>query len=226
MGVQPVPIMVRLETGLASQTLLWRGVAILERVFAAVLLVGTLPLTFAVALATMGLSGRSPLIAHYRVGKERRPIWILKLRTMWTGWSFPSRRVLCVERLAPENGCTIEIKSQQDPRVTSRFAAKCRRYSLDELPQLWHVLTGDMAIVGPRPLTAHELQVHYEAVADELLSLKPGLTGLWQISGRSRLSYSQRRRLDLFMVRNWSFKLYLMILIRTVPTVLGGRDAW
>ena len=226
MGVQPVPMIVRLETGLTSRTALWRTLGILERILAGVVLVATFPVTLAAALATLALSGRSPLIAHCRVGKDRRPIWILKLRTMWDGWSLPSQSLLFIERLAPEPRCTIEIKSQQDPRVTSRFAARCRRYSLDELPQLWHVLTGEMAIVGPRPLTAHELETHYESVTDELLSVKPGLTGLWQISGRSRLSYAQRRRLDLFMVRNWSFKLYVTILVRTIPTVLGGKDAW
>ena len=126
----------------------------------------------------------------------------------------------------PDPNCSAPPKERTDPRVTSRVATLCRRYSIDELPQLWHVLKGEMALLGPRPLTASEIQTYYGPAAVELLAVKPGLTGLWQTSGRSRLTYSQRRRLDLFMIRNWSAGLYLKILLRTIPAVLTGKDAW
>jgi lipopolysaccharide/colanic/teichoic acid biosynthesis glycosyltransferase len=117
-------------------------------------------------------------------------------------------------------------KRQRDPRVTSPFAAFCRKFSIDEAPQLWHVVRGEMALIGPRPLTASELIEHYGASASEVLRLRPGLTGLWQVKGRNRLTYPQRLRLDLFMVRKWSIGLYLKILVATVPKVLLGKDAW
>jgi lipopolysaccharide/colanic/teichoic acid biosynthesis glycosyltransferase len=118
------------------------------------------------------------------------------------------------------------IKGAPDPRVTSRLAAFLRRYSIDELPQLLHVVTGRMSLVGPRPLTPSELQSYYGADSGEVLSIRPGLTGLWQVMGRNRLTYAQRRRLDLFFVRKYSIALYLRILLRTPRQVLSGRDAW
>jgi lipopolysaccharide/colanic/teichoic acid biosynthesis glycosyltransferase len=119
-----------------------------------------------------------------------------------------------------------EVKTARDPRVTSTFAAFCRKFSIDEFPQLYHVLRGEMSFVGPRPLTRDELSQHYGHAAREVLRLKPGLTGLWQVRGRSRLNYRQRRRLDLFLVRKWSFRLYVLLLLTTIPRVLMGTDAW
>lgn len=197
-----------------------------ERVLAAALLVLLLPLITAAAIATAILSRRSPLIAHERVGQGGRPIWVLKIRSMWDRNSPAPRAMSVVERLAPQCKCAIEIKNAKDPRITSRFAGFCRRYSIDELPQLWHVVRGEMALIGPRPLTAHEIETHYNSATTQILRVKPGLSGLWQIAGRSRLSYGKRRRLDLFMIRNWSLQLYLAILIRTIPAVLVGKDAW
>jgi exopolysaccharide production protein ExoY len=101
-----------------------------------------------------------------------------------------------------------------------------RKYSIDELPQLWHVVQGKMSLVGPRPMTAQELSDRYGQAAAEVLRFRPGLTGLWQIRGRSRLNYGQRRRLDLLFVRSWSVRLYFRILLATVPRVLTGKDAW
>lgn len=107
-----------------------------------------------------------------------------------------------------------------------RFARFCRRHSLDELPQLLHVMRGEMSLVGPRPLTAGEIRSQYGTDAAEILSLKPGISGLWQISGRNRLTYEQRRRLDLEFVRNRSLRMYTRILLRTVPEVWGGGNTW
>jgi lipopolysaccharide/colanic/teichoic acid biosynthesis glycosyltransferase len=204
----------------------WLCIAAAERVCAGALLVVLSPLLIFVVITTLLLSRRSPLIAHRRIGKAGRPIWVLKFRTMWDRHS-PQRRLLTViERLTPEYAQVTDIKNPNDPRVTSRFAVVCRKYSIDELPQLWHIVRGDMAFVGPRPLTATEIETYYRSAARQLLSIKPGLSGLWQVKGRSRLSYAQRRRLDLFMVRKWSLGLYIRILLATVPTVLAGKDAW
>ncbi len=118
-------------------------------------------------------------------------------------------------------------KGQPDPRVTSRVAAWMRRYSIDELPQLWHVATGRMRFVGPRPLTRRELDTYYgHHAANVVLSVPPGLTGLWQILGRNRLTYRQRRRLDVFFVTHANTRLCARILLRTPLRVFSGRDAW
>jgi lipopolysaccharide/colanic/teichoic acid biosynthesis glycosyltransferase len=209
-----------------AQSFLWRVIAAAERFWAATLLLVLFPVLSVVALLIVILSRRSPLIAHQRVGRGGRPIWVLKLRTMWNRNSTEFDLPALVEHLPGDFGYPVQTKARVDPRVTSRFASLCRRYSIDECPQLWHVVTGDMAFIGPRPLTAAELDAHYGSTAIELLGMKPGLSGLWQINGRSRLTYRQRRRLDLFMVRKWSASLYVHILLSTVPTVLTGRNAW
>ena len=226
MGVQPIAIAVHPEPKLGTRSDVPRALDVAERVFAAVLLLLAFPFLATVALITAALSGQSPFVAHRRVGRNGQTIWVIKLRTMWERRAPCYRRMTLVERLVPECGVAIEIKSREDPRVTSRFASLCRRYSIDEVPQLWHVLCGEMSLVGPRPLTAQELHEHYGSVLSEVLSVKPGVTGLWQVRGRSRLSYGQRRRLDLVLVRNWSLDLYLSILMRTIPAVIAGKNAW
>ena len=122
---------------------------------------------------------------------------------------------------------SLDIKPKADPRVTSAFASWCRVHSLDELPQLWHVIRVEMSLVGPRPLVESEIRSHYEGHAGKLLvGVRPGITGLWQVMGRNTLSYRERRRLDLFLIRNYSWKLYRFILLRTVPRVISGAGAW
>ena len=194
-----------------------------ERILAAAALVVAFPFLFLASIIVVAISGRSPFVAHQRVGHEGRPIWVLKLRTMWKG--DVGCRLMFIHRLSAAEAPLI-LPGSKSVRVTSRFAAFCRRYSVDELPQLWQVVTGEMALVGPRPLTRQELDIYYGPDAVCVLTAKPGLSGLWQISGRSRLSYGQRRRLDLFFVRNWSLGLYCKILLVTFGRVLTGKDAW
>ncbi len=196
---------------------------VFERLVAAGALALALPVLLPAALAVTLLSGRSPLVAHQRVGFRGRRFWMLKLRTMWNGprgGGWPG----LVEYIAAEG--LPEPKQGADPRVTSRLARLLRRYSIDELPQLLHVVSGRMALVGPRPLVAAELETYYGADAEEVLSVKPGITGLWQVCGRSRLNYDERRRLDLYLVRHCSTRLYLRILARTIPVVVLARDSW
>ncbi len=202
-----------------------KALAFGERLAAAALLLGLLPLLTCAAMIVGMLSRRSPLVAHERVGQGGRTFWMLKLRTMWgCAAAVEGAPGFFAERL--ETKLVTETKRPDDPRITSRFAAFCRKYSIDELPQLWHVVEGRMSLVGPRPMTAQELSDHYREAAKEVLLHKPGLTGLWQIRGRSRLNYRQRRRFDLFLVRRWSPRLYLKILIATIPRILTARDAW
>lgn len=201
---------------------MYRVLSSIERAAALAGFIALLPFLAAIALAVWALSGRPPLVAHRRVGRDGARFWMLKFRTMWNGE--PRQAVRLVERLAEEG--VPEVKSGSDPRVTSAFAAFCRKHSIDELPQLWHVVCGEMSLVGPRPVTPAEWEAHYGASAAEVLRLKPGLSGLWQTRGRNRLTYRQRRRLDLFLARHYCLILYLRILGSTVPRVIGGRDAW
>jgi len=115
------------------------------------------------------------------------------------------------------------FKLEHDPRVT-RLGMFLRRSSLDELPQLLNVLIGDMSLVGPRPIVAPEIERYEEKIA-EYCSCRPGLTGLWQVSGRNLVSYERRVRLDAIYARRHSLRLDLIILLRTIGVVLSGRGA-
>jgi len=189
-------------------------------VAAAAIAVLSLPVA-CVLLAVRVLSGESPLVAHRRVGLNGKPLWVLKIRTMWTRDSKAGHSKGWIEYLR-ETTVPV-VKRGRDPRVTSSFASMCRRLSIDELPQLVHIVRGEMRLAGPRPLTQHELDLYYGETAAELLSVPPGITGLWQIMGRNDLTYSQRRRLDLFFVRRRSARLYWLVLLRTPACVLRGR---
>ena len=182
------------------------------------------PVIACAAVSLSALSRRSPFVAHLRVGLNGAPLWVWKLRTMWEyrpplnserGW---------VEWIIAEAGQS--AKERDDVRVTSRFARFCRRHSIDELPQFWHLLRGEMSLIGPRPLTRTELATHYDSYAEEILSVKPGITGLWQTQGRSQLDWKNRVALDLEIVRTHSAKAYAIILIRTIAGLFSGEGAW
>jgi exopolysaccharide production protein ExoY len=194
---------------------------------ALVLLILSLPVTLFSALLIWIFSGRTPLIAHRRIGRHGSTLWMLKLRSMWdrhARGNGPRPGISWVEYIDDERGP--EGKLENDPRVPGKFPQFLRRHSIDELPQLWHVIAGEMSLVGPRPVTQRELRKYYGAHADEVLRVRPGLAGLWQISGRNRLTYDDRRRLDLEFVRNRSVKMYVGILLRTIPEVLRGQNSW
>lgn len=122
----------------------------------------------------------------------------------------------------------VEFKQNQklknDPRV-SGFGKFLRRTSLDELPQLYNVLRGQLSLVGPRPVVPEEL-ARYGENAGRLLAIKPGMTGLWQVSGRNDISYSERVNLEIYYVENWSLMLDIIILLRTIKVVLRGKNGY
>ena len=149
---------------------------------------------------------------------------MLKLRTMWNQDAPGARRGAWIEFIADDTGPA--CKQSSDPRVAHAFARFCRRHSIDELPQLWHVVRGEMLLIGPRPITGRELREYYGAAAGEILQVKPGIAGLWQTSGRNRLSYRERLRLDLEFVRRRSPRMYARILLRTIGEVCTGANAW
>ena len=207
-----------------STCMLARLVGILEQVGGGLLLAVAAPILAPAAIVIAVVSGRSPLIAHLRVGHRGRALWLLKLRTMWdSAPALPSER-RWVERIVAEP--SVHLKNRDDCRVSNAFAAFCRRHSIDELPQLVHVVRGEMSLVGPRPLTATELDFHYGWRIPQLLAVKPGLTGLWQTQGRSALDWPTRVSLDIHHLRSHSAKAYFTILYRTFPILISGRGAW
>jgi lipopolysaccharide/colanic/teichoic acid biosynthesis glycosyltransferase len=118
------------------------------------------------------------------------------------------------------------MKLRDDPRIIPRIGQFLRRFSVDELPQLWNVLRGEMSLIGPRPLPDYHLAALDRAGADLRRHVRPGMTGLSQVSGRSSRSLEEQQHLDGYYVRNWSLWLDLHILARTVLAVVRGRGAW
>jgi undecaprenyl-phosphate galactose phosphotransferase len=176
------------------------------------------------AMAVWLKSGRSPWIAHRRVGWRGETLWMFKLRTMWPEGETGTGHAAWVEYIDDEGGA--EAKQADDPRVHGWLAGFCRRHSIDELPQLWHVIRGEMALIGPRPLTEPEIRIYYGMDAEEMLRVKPGIAGLWQTLGRNRLTYAERRAMDLRFVRERSLKMYAGILLRTFREVWSGSNAF
>ena len=210
-----------LRESAAPEDLTWHVVEVCERVTALIVLLLVLPVLLVSAAVIAMLSGRTPLIAHRRVGWRGSALWMVKLRTMWDG---APRRSGWIERI--DDACGPARKHPADPRVKSAFARFCRRHSIDELPQLWHVVRGEMSLIGPRPLTVREIRQYYGEAAEETLQLKPGIAGLWQTSGRNRLTYEERRRMDLEFVRRRSLRMYLRIAGRTIPEIFSGANTW
>ncbi|WP_210438917.1 sugar transferase [Nocardioides xinjiangensis] len=174
------------------------------------------PLLLALMVWIRGHDGGPALFRQTRVGREGAHFTCLKLRSM---------SVDAEERIAEvEARDHVLLKSTRDPRVT-RPGRFIRRYSLDELPQLWNVLRGEMSLVGPRPPLPSEVE-QYEDDMLRRLNVMPGMTGLWQVSGRSDLSWEDTVRLDLYYVDNWSMVQDLLILARTVTAVLASRGAY
>ena len=197
--------------------------AALKRAFDIVVAgVGTIllsPLLITLALAVK-LSTPGPVLYRQpRVGHRGRPFTMLKFRTMHDGAD------AMVDALRDEHGVEdLMFKLQDDPRVT-RVGRVMRKYSLDELPQLINVIRGDMSLVGPRPPLPEEV-TRYEDWQFDRLEVPPGISGLWQVSGRSDLSFDDCVRLDLFYIENWSLAYDLYILAKTVPVLISQRGAY
>ncbi|HEY1573231.1 MAG TPA: sugar transferase [Pseudonocardiaceae bacterium] len=192
---------------------------IVDRVGAALLLLVSLPLLIGVAVAIVVDSRGGVCYPQVRVGRDGREFTILKFRTM-----VRDAHALRTRMLGADDGAGPLFKLRADPRVT-RVGAVLRRWSLDELPQLLNVLAGSMSLVGPRPPLPDETARYGPDVRRRLL-VKPGLTGLWQVSGRSDLSWDEAVRLDLRYVEDWSLALDALILWKTARAVLSGHGAY
>ncbi len=190
----------------------------LDVVVSTVILVLAAPVIPVVALAIRLTSPGSVLFRQRRIGLNGRIFTLYKFRTMIED---AQERRNEVEHLNEMTGPVFKMKD--DPRVTS-IGRVLRRFSLDELPQLWNVLKGDMSLVGPRPPIPEEVE-SYHRWHRRRLSMKPGLTCLWQISGRNQVDFDRWMQLDLQYIDNWSPSLDFKILLRTIPAVLSGKGA-
>jgi lipopolysaccharide/colanic/teichoic acid biosynthesis glycosyltransferase len=200
-----------------------QGYSIAKRAFdiivSSLLLIASLPTLIAVAILIKVTSAGPVFFKQVRSGQGGSEFFCLKFRTM----------VNDAERVLKENAELSEQfgadwKLKNDPRVTG-IGRWLRKSSIDELPQLINVLRGEMSIVGPRPVQPAELEERFGAWAEVVTRVKPGITGLWQVSGRSELRYDRRVALDLEYVGRCSFWFDISLLIRTVPAVLTGRGA-
>lgn len=198
----------------------WRAAA--KRGFdlltAGIALVIASPILLVAAIAVK-LDSKGPvLFKQVRVGQDSEPFRVLKLRTMVVD---AEAQLADLQEQNEADGPL--FKMENDPRVT-RVGRFLRASSIDELPQLWNVIRGDMSLVGPRPALPHETE-QWDALLVQRLRVKPGITGMWQVSGRSDASFEDYTRLDLYYVDNWSLTTDLAIVLRTVPAVLFGRGA-
>ena len=184
------------------------------------LLLGTLPVMAIIALG-IRLTSRGPvLFRQERCGLHGRPFIMLKFRSMVTDAEQRHHELVALN----EMGGPV-FKVTNDPRITP-IGRLLRKYSLDELPQLFNVLRGEMSLVGPRPLPVYEVEKFDDPAHRRRLSVKPGLTCLWQVSGRNEVrDFREWVRLDLEYIDNWSLWLDMQILVRTVPVVLAGTGA-
>jgi undecaprenyl-phosphate galactose phosphotransferase len=209
----------------------WRGIAhpkhrpfkhVVDFVGALVLSLVFLPLILIVTLA-LRRQGGPVLFKHRRIGRDGEIFECLKFRTMVPDADRVLRDLL--ERRPDLKAQWLrDHKLKDDPRIT-RLGQFLRRTSLDELPQLWNVLRGEMSLVGPRPVVLEEL-IRYGSCAPYYLSVRPGLTGMWQVNGRNNTSYRRRVALDVCYVRHQGFWLDFRILAKTVRVVFGDRGAY
>lgn len=182
-----------------------------------------LPLLGILALLVRLDSSGAAIYRQERIGRNGAPFTLYKFRTM-----IPNADQALRDYLARDEDLAREWAENQklrdDPRLT-RAGRFLRKTSLDELPQIFNVLAGSMTLVGPRPIVASEM-VKYGRYLEEYCLVKPGLTGLWQTSGRNDTTYSQRVAYDHYYINNWSIGLDLWILAKTIPVAISGRGAY
>jgi exopolysaccharide biosynthesis polyprenyl glycosylphosphotransferase len=199
----------------------WRQSAkrVFDVVLASIVLLFLSPVIVVAALAIKLTSPGSVIFRQQRVGRDGEPFGVLKLRTMVAD---AEQRLDEVRDLNEATGPIFKIRN--DPRITG-VGRILRKFSIDELPQLWNVIRGEMSLVGPRPALPSEMEL-WTSDLQERLRVRPGITGMWQVSGRTDTTGGDYVRLDLYYVDNWSLLIDLIILVKTVPAVISGRGAY
>lgn len=180
---------------------------------------------FLLCALVVKLSSSGPIFyAHPRIGRDGKAFGCLKFRTMYQDADARLQPLLASNPALMQEWKTY-FKLRQDPRVTP-IGKFLRKTSLDELPQIWNVFRGDMSVVGPRPLTQHEVTYYLKEKAGRILSVRPGLTTLWIIKGRNRLSLEERVEWEEYYVKNRSFWLDLKLIFQTVFVMIFPRGAY
>lgn len=197
---------------------------IFDIIFTALVLVLGFPVFLLISLAVKCSSSGPIFYFQERIGRGGKPFLCYKFRTMY---SDADRRLELLLNENPHLNREWEEthKLKNDPRVTP-LGAFLRKTSLDELPQFWNVLKGDLSVVGPRPVVKHEVAKYFGEKAAVILSIRPGLTGIWQVSGRNDMAYAMRIQLDELYVDTQSLKLDLMLIAKTIPAMLFSRGAY
>lgn len=196
---------------------------VLDVSMAVLALIVLAPMLLAIGLAVWASDGGPILFGQTRVGRQGRTFTCWKFRSMVVDSDARLRAHLAADPAAQVEWAR-DHKLRDDPRITP-FGRFLRASSLDELPQLWNVLAGEMSLVGPRPIVPAEI-VRYSYHFPDYCSCRPGLTGLWQVSGRNDVSYDKRVALDVQYVRNRSLGLYVAIVVRTIPSVMARRGSY
>ena len=223
------PVSLRLRVG-SPEYPIWQRVLKRTVDLATSILVLVLGAPLFIFLATaVKLSSPGPvLFRQVRLGRDGKPFTFYKFRSMHhkndDGAHRDFARNFISGDMAEDNAESTVFKMVCDPRITAigRFL---RRSSLDELPQFYNVLRGEMSLVGPRPPISYELE-HYQDWHKDRLKVKPGLTGLWQVSGRSSVGFDEMVKLDLYYIGHWNLQLDLKIMVRTVPAMVKGEGAY
>jgi len=192
---------------------------VVDIIVALLILIIGFPIWLCIALAIAISSPGDILYKQTRIGFAGRPFKVYKFRSMYKN---ADARLADLMALNEAQGPLFKIKD--DPRITpiGRFL---RHTSFDEIPQLFNVIRGEMSLVGPRPALPHEV-AQYDEFQRGRLAVKPGMTGLWQIRGRSDISFDEGMLMDLYYIENWSLRLYFQTLLRTIPVVIFGRGAY
>jgi lipopolysaccharide/colanic/teichoic acid biosynthesis glycosyltransferase len=219
-GHSPPPLVGGIETSRLTEG----AIRLLDVCVAAVLLIVLSPLLLLVA-AIVRLDSPGPSIFRQRrLGRNVKPFSVAKFRTMREGAGADPHRTHVEQMIAGDKSGTRPMtKLHEDARIT-RVGSFLRRTSIDELPQLWNVLRGEMSLVGPRPPIQYEVD-RYPSEAFRRFAVRPGVTGLWQVRGRSLLTFAQMIALDTEYVERRSLSLNLRILMLTLPTVIHGKGA-
>lgn len=193
--------------------------SISERVFAALVLICLFWLYLLLAILIRLTSIGPALYCSIRLGLHRKPILVWKFRTMHAEIAMEILAAILESREWKQNQ-----KLTRDPRLT-KIGKTLRRFSLDELPQFWNVLNGTMSLVGPRPITREE-EKRYGKYSKLIHTVKPGITGLWQVSGRNLTTYHRRIAINVYYIKHKNWKLDLWIIGKTFLTILGGKGAF
>lgn len=192
--------------------------------FSLFVLILTLPLMLCIALAVRLSSKGNIVYVHERIGRGGKVFQCYKFRTMYSDADKRLQEILenCPQ-LKKEWDLTYKLKN--DPRITP-LGKFLRKNSLDEFPQFWNVIRGDLSVVGPRPMVHHEITKHLGPKATKILAIRPGLTGLWQVSGRSNTTYAERIKMDELYVDSQSLLLDIKIIAKTIPSLFFPKGAY